>query len=821
MLDQEEPASEFVPLSDLEGEQPPPPSPTQEISEKDNLAAVFRRDELKKIGAKVCSKFSADVSSRADRMKKLKLLQDAYAMKAKPKSFPFHNAANVMTPTVAGPQLQIQARLFDMTWPATGKVFYAIAGSAEEMSIAGVAETFANSYVRYKMPYMSQGLDDTLHQMCLYGSAFRRTYWDAYERKVRSDWIPIDDFVVAATQRSQDPSMSDVPRYTMVHRMSATDIDNYILDGIFTLDPEGKEKLKKSTADTALTDFGAATAKIDGVASGEADEDSLRQVLEQHCRWQMPKDGRHPAFDGRSHYVMITVDAATEEVLRITLREEDDPDDKRRFDRQMQAFEQYMQQKAVVEAAQMAQLQAQLAPPPPMDATMDPGMAPMGPPDASGPPEMGGMDVAGPPGSDAFGAMVDRAGPLPTGGMASAEPPPVPEMPAPVNPPTPIRKRQICFFTHYRCFPSEGFYGLGYGDMLYGLSLALNTTINQHIDGITLRNAKPMFMSRQVRMQRGAVNVQPGEAIEVDGPVSAIRDAIMFLDPPDNDPSTVPLIKMMDGMKDAISGSSDMMSGQAPGSNQTKVGMQILAEQANLPISVLGRRVKEAFRHELDKIWRCWGVFLEDDEITDVVNEAGLPDKVQIGRWMFSPNARVVPAADPRIRSQRMEDHMALVQYVMNNPMLQDPSVGAPIVRALTEQGFRLFPDGDKLLALLPPPKPPGPPPPPPPKPQYEENADFLRGKDNPVHPDDDDDAHADDLMLFLQSPPAQAMDKVGRDMAERHLRFHKAAAISKKGKQYDEQRQQELSGPGPGGPPPMDGPPGNPPPGGPPGGGM
>ena len=68
---------------------------------------------------------------------------------------------------------------------------------------------------------------------------------------------------------------------------------------------------------------------------------------------------------------------------------------------------------------------------------------------------------------------------------------------------------------------ADGFYGLGYGDLLYGLCLAENTILNQHIDGVTLKNAKPMFMSRSLRMKRGEINVQPGSAIEVDALLGA------------------------------------------------------------------------------------------------------------------------------------------------------------------------------------------------------------------------------------------------------------------------------------------------------------
>lgn len=739
------------------------PSGDQDPTERANLATHLTADELKAIGVKVVDRFDRDTASRADRMKRLKELQEMYAMVTRQKNFPFQKAANVKTPSLAGPNLQIQARLYDMVWTATGKLFAVIPATAEDQQFAHLTERFGNAYVRYSMPYMAQGLDDTLHQTTLYGSGFRRTYWDAYTKKVRSDWIPIEDFVVAAYMRSQDPSMSDVPRYTWVQRMALADIEAYGEDGIFV----NADQVRGKPNSDDESDFTVAARRIDGVQPDEDDDAKPRQVLEQHCRWKLPADGRHPSFDGKEHYVYIVVDRATHTVLRISLREEDDPDDKRRFDRETRDQEQAQQQYQAQAAA--AEVQAQQA------QTMEPA-GPMG------------MEQEPPP-------------PPPA---APPEPPQLPEI-------KPARKRQVCFFTHYRCFPSDGFYGLGYGDLLYGLTLAENTLINQAIDGMTLKNAKPMFMSRQVRMQRGAVNVQPGEVIEIDGPVNQIKDAIMFLDPPQGDPATVPLIKLLGGMKDIMVGNSDLMSGQSPGSNQTKVGMQILTEQMMTPITVLARRVKEAFKHELDKIWRCWAVFLDDADVVDVIGDGGQPQQIPIGKWMFTPSVHLVPASDPRMKSQRLEDHMALFQYAMNNPYIgQNPQIGPAVMGKLAEMAFRIFPDGEQLIPLLQPP----PPPPPQPASQLEENVGFLREEDHPVHPADDDDQHLAELGMFMQSPDSGALGPKGKMFAQTHMRLHTAQRLQKRGQQLEQQRQAIL-GPMGGGDSPMAGPPGLPPAGG------
>ena len=758
-------------------------------SERANLAASMSPEMRKVIGSRVVERFRRDLSSRADRMKKLDQLQKMYALTAEAKSFPWHKCANVKTPALTGPNLQIQARLYDMIWPANGKIFSVVPATSQDQQFAHMTEQFANSYVRYCMPYMAQGLDDTLHQMTLYGSAFRRTYWDAYERKVRSDWVPLEDFVVAAKTRSQDPSMSDVPRYTYVQHMSAYDIEARGLDGIFIDAELAVGVAADGTGDES--EFTATAKKIDGAEMESDDEDMPRKVLEQHCRWRLPSSGKHPSFDGKEHYVIITVDLTTSTVLRMTLREEDDPDDKRRFDRETERFEQYQSE---LKAYEEQQAMAALAPAQDMTA---PSMA-MDPPDMT----MPGIDpMMGPP------------PPMP-GDMRMVAPPPAPlELPEPVNPPRAVRRRQICLFTHYRCFPSDGFYALGYGDLLYGIALAQNTVINQWVDGQAVKNARPMFMSRQLRMQRGSIDIGPAAVNEVDAPMGSIKDAITFLDPPGSDPGTVPLIKMLDSMRDQIAGNGDLMSGQAPGSNQTKAGMQILNDQMMAPITVLARRVKEAFKHELSKMWRCWGVFLEDEDFVDVIGEGGQPQQMQIGKAMFSPSAHLVPTSDPRMKSQRLEDLKGLVSFVMSMPnIIQNPAVGGPVLGKLCEMVLRAFPDGEALVPLLTPPLPP----PPEPKDQTEENAGFLEGKDSPVLPPDDDNDHIAKIEMFQQTPEFGALDPKGQQAVMQHLRGHLAQRM-KKGMQFG-QGQIPPGGPGGNGPGVMAGPgPVAPPPGPPP----
>jgi Zn-finger nucleic acid-binding protein len=728
----------FVPLS-------PRRAPTEMMgpSEAINLVPLLAgmvdkkgKDLVKVMSQTVISDYDADVRSRSKRMKKIDKFQKLYASILKAKSFPFQNAATVNLPLLTYPALQTHARLFDMVVPANGKIMLCAPTNLDDVQRASLCEKFGNSYIRYRMDSFATGMDETLLQVVVNGSAFRRTYWNQYDAKVCSDFIPIADFVVAYSQKSVDPSMRDVPRYTMVQHLTIFDLEDYGAQGIYEnvegLKPDDGEE-NSSRDDGGLKET---LQKEDGVepASESSAEDKPRMVLEQHRKWRMPNNPKvHPSFDGRAHAVIITVDERSQRVLRVVVREEDDPTDLRRYESDMAKFSRHTAELAAHAEALTAQA------------------------DAAAIAAQQGIDIP------------------------QEEPPPPPQPPEgveldeegiPLEPKKP-RQREIAFFTHYKCFPGEGFYGHGFGDFLAPLAEAANTLLNQHIDGVTLKNARPGFISRQLRGARGSVNVQPGELIEVDAPMGVVKDGIAWLDPPMSDPSTMPLLELLQAMTEKFGG-SDIISGEVPKSNNTATGMTILNEQAMAPITVMSRRIKESEKHELDKIWRCWGVFLSDEEIADIIDENGVSQSITVSREMFRPDAHVMPVSDPRMKSTKVQETTQLWTMAMQNPLINQFQ---PAMQALTEDVLRAM-DANKIIPMI---QPPPPQPPPPPKPHSEEDANFLRGQDQPVNAGDDDPTHIAGHMAFKGSPAGQLMDKGGHDMLDRHIRMHAAQNLDKK----------------------------------------
>ncbi|HXI95334.1 MAG TPA: hypothetical protein VNG04_04370, partial [Candidatus Acidoferrum sp.] len=725
------------------------PGATAEQKLSVNLVEYFDDGELKKIAYRAIEDYDDDIQSRSAHMKALSRYYQLYASVMRPKSWPFQNAANVNVPLLTTAWLQLHGRIFDMLVPEKGNVYQSLptrASDPEEVDRAERTELFVNWYIRWAVPEYRMSYDATFWQVLGYGDAFRTAYWDTSENRLRPVWIGVDDFVVPYSCKVTDPSMRGVPRYTWVKRMSLFEIQDRGEKGEYF----GTEKLRpESASDDSKRGSSEMKDVIDEVDGKSAPtrrfmEDEERQVLEQHRWLRMPDDTlrpggpRHPSFDGKPHPVIVTLDEPTEAVLRIVLREEDDPADARRFAREDPPYQAYLQQQQLHEA-------------------------------------MGGR-------------MPDPN----TGEMVETPPPAV------VPKPKPVRQREMCLFTHYQCFQSEGFYGLGLGSIVGSLNEAMNTLINQQIDRSTVNNAGGGLMSRQLRGPRGPMNRQPGAYIEVDAPPQALANGLINWPQVAPDPQGQFFISYIEQASNRATGTGDTLSGEPIGANETARGAMARVEQAQKQISVLASRFMGYMTCDLNVIWRLFSVYLDENEYHEVVDSHGKPRSVQIGRKDFIADPRVLPTADPRMssRAQRIDEATQYLQQVTNPQGAPPELMNNPQIRHDAISGLLVAMDRHEVVDMLPP-VPPQPPPPPPPVPQWEENANFLRDKDQQVNPADDDDEHLIEMQLFDQDPlGAPMLSPTAQKMYENHRRFHLAAKLEKERRAH-EQQQQQSGGPG------------------------
>lgn len=338
-------------------------------SESINLLEKLTGEEQAKISARVIDDYDEDVKSRESHMRMVRRWYELYAGVLKVKNWPFQGCANVNVPLLTYAVLQVHGRLFDMLLPAKGNIYSSQptrVTDEQEVDRATRTEIFVNWYIREKIPEYRMSYDATFWQTLIFGSAFRYFWWDSSENRVCAEWIGIDDMVVPYQCKVTDPSMRGVPRYTLRRHMTLYEIQDRGDKGEY-LNTEGlKPETSEGKNDSEVRE---AVDEVDGKERPTRQflEDEDRDVLEQHRWLRLPDDSqRDPSFDGKYHPVVITCDEASRKVLRVVLREEDDPTDAKRF----------AKEKAAADASQAPPLPAQVgpdgaplpAPPPPPPA---------------------------------------------------------------------------------------------------------------------------------------------------------------------------------------------------------------------------------------------------------------------------------------------------------------------------------------------------------------------------------------------------------------------------------------------------------------------
>ncbi len=681
------------------------------------LTDAFSEEELDELGRDISADFDADVESCEGFVERVAEWNKLYDSVMEKKTFPFDRAANVNLPVLQTTLLQIHGRIYDMINPAKGNVFHSVPlhTDPEEVARAIRTEILANYWARHECTEFNTTLDVLSWRTVFYGSNFSAMDWDENEGRATYESVPIEDMVVPWDARSARPDMKDVPRYTWVRRMTFWDIQRDIQRGFFRDVPEMQPE---DTKDDDRNPLQAYRDKNSGLSKsgdgGTTKKDGLRKVLIHYCKRDLPEEpAKHEAFDGRQHALRVWVDHETMKVLRVVLREEPDPRDQARFQKEQGAYLQYVSQQAHFEASG--------------GVTMDP---------------MTGLEMPIPP-------------------------------PTPVEEPKPQRVREITFHTHWKGFNSEGFYGLGYGAIVSPINKAMNAMVNQKIDLMTINNAGGGYKSRQVRFPSGNIMHQPGQWVDVDAMPDALKNGLVPRQVQPGDPATPQMLEMLESWVQKATGSGETLAGEPSKSNETATAATNRYDAAVKQISVLASRMVQSYmKNDVEMLWRLFAAYLPDEDYKYVINEQGQSQQIPVAARDFAAESRVYPVADPRVitRQDRIQDAQQFLMLATQDPML----ASNPQVRFFALQNYLTAMDKHEVLAMLKPPAPP------PPVPQQDENADFLRGKQPQVHPQDNDAEHLADMATFKVSPEFKAMTPEMQSAYEQHGRNHIAAKMQK-----------------------------------------
>lgn len=706
-------------------------SPTQDTDaalegsapETVNFVASIPDDEQQKIGDSVYEKWDDDwKGSEKYRTKRAQLYRLCFGQLPEKEEGYSQIHYSIMLRAV----IKLHARVYDQQFPSSGEYWGCRPSSMNDLDRCVRISKHMNFQTNHQIPEYIPNHDAMIMQWYIDGDAISFMYWNPVKNRPCHEWLPTDDVVLpyAYPQEASDPSMSNLPRITRIvrkHRFGRDGLDALAASGYYDKinveavfdDPDGKKADTSSSAmDSTNSPIREVVDKASGVEKPATEKPERRVLLEQHTWWKLPEwDEYRP--------VIATIDRDTRKLLAFILREDEDPEDRSRFNREKLAneasFQAAMEQYKADLAAYMANMpQPQDFTAPPMDGPTD-----MTPPPTQGPTAMSGPLEPG----ETSGTRPPEPGEM-TPSIPGITPTPPPEPPPEPRPPEPPKMIPINFFTHYICIPNpEGIYGYGIGYLLEGNNITADAIASIMVDSGKLSNMPTGIRSREMKIRGGEFKIKPGEIVEVDCLPSELKDAIHVIPFKGPEPQLSQFVR--DQMADAeeVSGASEILSGEVGGSNETATTTQIRISQALAAISIQNKRYTRARTNEGKILARLNSVYLGDAEYFSVIDpfHNTPPVDQHIGRGDYLEDTAITVTADPRMASQpqRLQEAMQALSVVQEMmplcPWLQGKS---DLMAALLKNIFTAMDRPDLVALTAPPPAPPPPPPgmmPPPP----------------------------------------------------------------------------------------------------------
>jgi len=227
--------------------------------------------------------------------------------------FPFPGASKVKIPIIAKSAIQYQSHAKKELFPQSGAARAVLFKDDEELEeIRLRAEQYFNLQITGLIPGYAEEMDKTLLMLPLYGSVFRKVYYDGGTPKV--DMIPVMDFLVPWSTKSLDTA----PRMTQILRLHKHEVEANFRSGLWkkadlaepdesNIDIQDDEGLK------------AAIRRVVGVTKTAETEDDRYVIYEVHTYLSLEDD------EDLKPYI-VTFDAAYKTPLSVVRNWEADDD---------------------------------------------------------------------------------------------------------------------------------------------------------------------------------------------------------------------------------------------------------------------------------------------------------------------------------------------------------------------------------------------------------------------------------------------------------------------------------------------------------------
>lgn len=626
--------------------------PLREIERSKNVDALLTEEQSRYVGDEVVRAYMEDKTSRKEWETRMDAAIKLALQMVEQKSHPWPNASNVKFPLVTIAALQFAARAYPALIKGPDIVKYRVMGEDKEGHKAARAGRIGRHMSYQLLDQDEQWEEDTDRKFIvlpIIGCAFKKTYWDPLKKKNCSRLVLPQNLVVHYYTRS----VEECERKTEVFELYEREIKEKQLDGLYST----KELTVAGQSVQKLSD------QRQGITPPQAGKHTPREILEQHCYWDLDGDSYPEPY-------VVTVDSVTRTVLRI-------------FPRFGEVVtQQSIEADRVTNEIKGLQIQIQLmieqVPPP------------------TGQEDEQAVQMAAQV-EQRVGAIQQRISQL---GEQIKQ-----IQASDQQGPQVLRITPLECYTKYGFIPSPdgGFYDLGLGALLGPLNDSVNTLINQLIDAGTLQNGSQGFIGKGARIQGGEVKFKPFEWKRVNVAGQTLRDSIVPL--PVNPPSQVlfSLLSLLISYAEKVSSVNDAMMGNNPGQNTPAFNMQAMLEQGLQVFNGIFKRIYRSFRKELRKLYVMNRIYLNPIEYFETQDGkfSALQDDYS------GDETDIVPAADPNAFSnqENLMKAQILAQRAMSTPGYHMGNVERRLLEAANIPDIQdVYPVDEQGQPVIPPP---------------------------------------------------------------------------------------------------------------------
>lgn len=269
-----------------------------------NLVDIIDDDTLSSLVTDLVADYEDDKGSRKEWEKSIEDGLLLLGLQIEERSDPWQGACSVYHPILIEAVIRFQSEMISATFPAMGPVKAKVVGYADKETEEAAKRVVddMNHFLTDVATEFRPEMERMLFSLALFGSAFKKSYYDSRLGRPTSVFVPAEDLVVnyGATD------IATAPRVTHVMRKSANDIRRLQEAGFYARDVD-LDPSPNPTKDTIKQ-------KIDKVTGISSNDDDRLTILEMYVEMNLEDPDNDEAIE---YPYVITILEDSNEILSI------------------------------------------------------------------------------------------------------------------------------------------------------------------------------------------------------------------------------------------------------------------------------------------------------------------------------------------------------------------------------------------------------------------------------------------------------------------------------------------------------------------------